>query len=132
MQKKICIVTGANRGIGRGIAENIAKQGHQAILVCRNVSKGKEVVESISSKYGKTSTQLIPGDLSSIKKVEILASTLLKKFHKINVLIHNAGVWPSKLQKTEDGLELAFMVNQLAPFYLTHLLLKILFLANLQ
>lgn len=126
MKKKICIVTGANRGIGRGIVKDLAQHGHHVILVCRDANMGGEVLKSLINTYGKESAQLVTGDLSSIKNIENLASALRKRFKYINILIHNAGVWPSKLQKTEDGLELAFMVNYLAPFYLTHHLLSLL------
>ncbi|UCG01931.1 MAG: SDR family NAD(P)-dependent oxidoreductase [Candidatus Heimdallarchaeota archaeon] len=123
MKPKICIVTGANRGIGKGIAKAIAKQGHQVVLVCRNAIMGDKVVKSLQQSFGETSAELVEGNLSSIKKVKAVGDKLLSKYEQINVLIHNAGVWPSKLNKTEKGIECAFMVNHLAPFYLTHQLL---------
>jgi NAD(P)-dependent dehydrogenase (short-subunit alcohol dehydrogenase family) len=121
--QKICIVTGANRGIGKGIVETIAKQGHKAVLVCRNTVMGMKVLESLQKSYGETSAELVEGNLSSIKAVKALGDKLLDKFDQIDVLVHNAGVWPSQLNKTEEGFEYAFMVNYLAPFYLTHQLL---------
>jgi NAD(P)-dependent dehydrogenase (short-subunit alcohol dehydrogenase family) len=124
MKQKICVVTGANRGIGKGIAEAIAAQGHQVVLVCRDTVMGGEVLKSLQQTHGETSADLIEGDLSSLKKVKTLGDNLLSKYDQIDVLIHNAGVWPSKLIKTDEGLELAFMVNHLASFYLTHQLLR--------
>lgn len=130
MSKKVCIVTGANRGIGRAIAEGIIQQGHQVVLVCRNQSSCEFVLYSLRSKFRETAAELIIGDLSSIKNVNTLSQALLNRFPRIDVLIHNAGIWPSKLTKTEDGLEMAFMVNHLAPFYMTHLLLDRLKASN--
>jgi NAD(P)-dependent dehydrogenase (short-subunit alcohol dehydrogenase family) len=124
MKQKTCIVTGANRGIGKEIAKAIAKQGHHVILVCRNIVKGEKVLKSFQQSFGETSVELVEGNLSSIKNVRALADELLSRCDQIDVLIHNAGVWPSKLKKTEDGLEWAFMVNHLAPFYLNHQLLR--------
>ena len=124
MEPKVCIVTGANRGIGKGIAEAIAKQGHQVILVCRNTVMGRKVLMSLQQSFGEKSAELIEGNLSSIKNIKALGDELQSKYDQIDVLVHNAGVWPSKLNKTEDGLEYAFMVNYLAPFYLTHQLLS--------
>ncbi|MFX0095847.1 MAG: SDR family NAD(P)-dependent oxidoreductase [Candidatus Hodarchaeota archaeon] len=123
MEKKLCIVTGANRGIGRAIAEDIARQEHQVVLVCRNEDSGKAVLNKLRTSYGNSTTELVIGDLSSIAKTKALAKILLERYPRINVLIHNAGIWPSKLIKNEDGLELAFTVNYLSLFYLTHLLL---------
>lgn len=124
MKQKICVVTGANRGIGKGIAEAIAAQGHQVVLVCRDTVMGREVLKSLQQTHGETSADLVEGDLSSLKKLKTLGEKLLSKYEQIDVLIHNAGVWPSKLTKTCEGIELAFMVNHLAPFYLTHQLLR--------
>ncbi|GAG81510.1 unnamed protein product, partial [marine sediment metagenome] len=58
------------------------------------------------------------------KTTEVLGNILLEKYDRIDALIHNAGVWPSILTLNDDGIEIAFMVNHLAPFYLTHLLLS--------
>ncbi len=121
MDEKVCIVTGANRGIGRAIAEGIVRKGHQVILVCRNETTGNFALNKLRSTFPKT--DLVIGDLSSIKSVNTLTQELLNRFPRIDVLIHNAGIWPSQLTKNKDGLEMAFMVNHLAPFYMTHLLL---------
>ncbi|MHA2237116.1 MAG: SDR family NAD(P)-dependent oxidoreductase [Candidatus Hodarchaeales archaeon] len=120
---KTCIVTGANRGIGRGISEILAEKGHHVVLVCRDIDKGHEALKDLHNKHGESSAKLIRGDLSSKKKVKALGDHILTECEKIDVLIHNAGIWPSKLIKTEDDLESAFMVNHLAPFFLNHLLL---------
>lgn len=85
MKQEICIVTGANRGIGKGIAEAIAKQGHKAILVCRNTVMGSKVLESLQQSYGETSTELVEGDLSSIKEVKALGDNLLNKSDQIEL-----------------------------------------------
>lgn len=124
MDEKVCIVTGANRGIGRAIAKDIAQQGHQSVLVCRNEDSGNIVLNRLRTTYGETAADLVIGDLSSIRNVNTLAQELLDRFPRIDILIHNAGIWPSKLVKNDDGLELAFMVNYLAPFYLTQSLLN--------
>ncbi|MHA2304330.1 MAG: SDR family NAD(P)-dependent oxidoreductase [Candidatus Hodarchaeales archaeon] len=124
MERKICVVTGANRGIGLGIIQKIAKQGHHAVLVCRNTDMGKKVLNSLLYKYGKKSASMVEGNLSSIKTTGDLGKALLEEHDRFDALIHNAGVWPSRLTLNDDGIEIAFMVNHLAPFYLTHLLLS--------
>jgi NAD(P)-dependent dehydrogenase (short-subunit alcohol dehydrogenase family) len=124
LERKICVVTGANRGIGLGIIQKIAKQGHHAVLVCRNTDMGKKVLNSLLYKYGKKSASMVEGNLSSIKTTGDLGKALLEEHDRFDALIHNAGVWPSRLTLNDDGIEIAFMVNHLAPFYLTHLLLS--------
>lgn len=123
MDKKICIITGGNRGIGRGIAEAIAKKGHNSVIISRNKENGLKIANNLRKKYGDTIADSIQGNLSSIESTKHLANDLLKKFPKTDCLIHNAAIWPSKLILNEDGFEMAYMVNHLAPFYLTHLLL---------
>lgn len=124
MDKKICIVTGANRGIGRAIAEGIAEQGHKVILVCRNEIAGKKVLNFIQEKHGELAADLVIGDLSSITTTKTLAENLLTRYPHFNVLIHNVGIWLPKLVLNEDGLEKSFMVNYLALYQLTLLLLS--------
>ena len=107
MKQKICIVTGVNRGIGKGIAEAIAKQGHKAILVCRNTVMGSKVLESLQQSYGETSTELVEGDLSSIKEVKALGDNLLNKSDQIeltplgamcysDIVFYNKPFYPTK------------------------------------
>lgn len=130
MDEKVCIVTGANRGIGYAIAEGIVQKGRQVVLVCRDEASGNKALNKFHTSYPQTAVELIIGDLSSIESVNSLAQELLNRFPRIDVLIHNAGIWPSKLTKNKDGLEMAFMVNYLAPFYMTHLLLNRLKASN--
>lgn len=125
MGRKTCIITGGNRGIGKGIAEGITKNGHKAVIVSRNIEKGRKVVDSLNN-YGDSTAEVIQGDLSSLKNVEKLGKSILDDYSRIDCLIHNAAIWPSKLILNEDGLEMAYMVNHLAPFYLNHMLLGIL------
>ena len=64
----------------------------------------------------------VAGDLASAREIRAAAAALLQACPRIDVLIHNAGLWPSRLERNEDGLEHAFVVNHLAPFLLNHLL----------
>lgn len=101
------VVTGGNRGIGYAVCEALAHKNFRVVAVTRNpdapVPPGVEVV---------------PGDLASRKTVAELAETLSEKYPTIDVLIHNAGVWPTRLLHNEDGIEESFAVNHLAPYQL--------------
>jgi NAD(P)-dependent dehydrogenase (short-subunit alcohol dehydrogenase family) len=121
--KKTCIITGGNRGIGKGIAEGIAKNGHKAVIVSRKIDYGQKVVDTLKSKYGDSLAEVIQGDLSSLKNVEKLSKSILDNYSRVDCLVHNAAIWPSKLNLNEEGFEMAYMVNHLASFYLNHMLL---------
>ena len=122
VSSKLCIVTGANRGIGKGITQGLAEKGHRVVMICRNAEQGESVRDEILQKHENASIDVLKGDLSSIRSVKELGDNILEKYDKIDVVIHNAGVWPSSLELNEDGLESAFMVNHIDPFYLNHLI----------
>lgn len=105
------VVTGANRGIGLAVAEALAERGLRVVLVCR----------APPSELPRGATTVL-GDLSSLRTARELARRLLDSCPRIDVFIHNAGLWPSRLERNEDGLERAFAVNHVAPFVLNRLL----------
>lgn len=121
--RRIFIVTGANTGIGYAVAEQLAALEHGVVVVSRNLQKGKDAVEAIRTATGNTAVELVQGDLSSVAGVRELAQRLLDTCPRIDALINNAGIWPTKRELNPDGYEMAFMVNHLAPFQLSHLLL---------
>ena len=125
MHGKVCIVTGANSGIGRVTAIDLAGRGATVVLVCRNHASGSAVVEEIGQRGGDAA--LLIADLASQRQVREVAAAFLKRFDRLDVLINNAGVagWGTRLV-TEDGLEATFAVNHLAPFLMTNLLLDTL------
>jgi NAD(P)-dependent dehydrogenase (short-subunit alcohol dehydrogenase family) len=123
MSNKLILVTGANRGIGKGITKGLAEKGHQVVMICRNTEQGVKAREEILKKFENASIEILGGDLSSIKTVKELGNVILGKYNRIDAIIHNAGVWPGIIELNEDGLELAFMVNHIAPLLLNHLLL---------
>jgi len=124
MASKLCIVTGANRGIGRGITEGLAEKGHHVVMICRNTQLGEEVCKEILKKHENALIEVLKGDLSSIRTVKELGTKILETYDRIDAVIHNAGIWPGRLELNEDGLESAFMVNHIAPVYLNHLILS--------
>ncbi len=126
MNGKICMVTGANSGVGKYTALGLAKMGATVVMVCRDKSRGwgaqKEIIEASQNK----NVELILCDLSSQKAVRALAESFKKTYKNLHVLINNAGLMLGKRMLTEDGLEYTFAVNHLAYFLLTHLLLDVL------
>lgn len=122
MKGKICMVTGANSGIGKATAIGLAKLGASLVLVCRDQTRAEKAIAEIKEKTGIESIDLILADLSSQKGIHDLVSEFKKRYDKLHVLINNAGVNLSKRILTEDGIENTFAVNYLAHFMLCNLL----------
>ncbi|MGW4407814.1 SDR family NAD(P)-dependent oxidoreductase [Nonomuraea sp. NPDC004702] len=113
----IMVVTGGNRGIGYAVCERLAGDGHTVLLVARDAERGRQAAARIGGDV-----QAVAGDLTTAESVRRLAADLLDRCPRIDVLVHNAGLWPARRVLTEDGLEESFAVNHLAPFLLNHLL----------
>jgi len=123
MQGKICIVTGANSGIGKATALGLAQMGATIVMVCRNQIKGEEAQNEIKEKSGNDAVDLMLADLSSQASIRQLAENFQQHYQQLHVLINNAGGVNLSRRETVDGLEMTFAINYLAPFLLTNLLL---------
>ena len=124
MRGKVCAVTGANSGIGKETALALAHMGAAVLLVCRNEARGTSALEDIKAQTGNDAVSLVVADFSSQQQVREAAAAIQEKCDRLDVLVNNAGVTPWERRETaENGLELVFAVNHLAPFLLTNLLL---------
>ncbi|HEX6104137.1 MAG TPA: SDR family oxidoreductase [Gemmatimonadales bacterium] len=126
MTGRICVVTGANRGIGRATAEGLARLGATLVLVCRREQDGAEVAAAIGRAGSCPTPEVVQADLSSQAQVRAGAAEILGRHAAVHVLINNAGLVARERTVTVDGLEAQLAVNHLAPFLLTHLLLPAL------
>jgi NAD(P)-dependent dehydrogenase (short-subunit alcohol dehydrogenase family) len=126
MQGKICLVTGANSGIGKATVMGLARQGATVIMVSRNAAKGEAARDELRAKSGNSAIDLLLADLSSQQSIRQLAENFKQRYTQLHVLINNAGGYYMKRQESPDGLEMTLAVNYLAPFLLTNLLLDTL------
>jgi len=126
MEGKICIITGANSGIGKATTIGLAKMNATVVMLCRNKERGKKAQKEIIQLTGNNNVDLFICDLSSQKEIRNFVSEFKSKYQKLHVLINNAGVMISKKLLSADGIETNFAVNHLAPFLLTNLLLDTL------
>ena len=122
MKDKTCIITGANAGIGYETAMALAEKGARIIMICRNPQKGQEALAAIRAQSGSDRHELYVADLASQQEIRRAAQAILRAHPVIDVFIHNAGTWISRLTHTAEGHETVFAVNHLAGFLLTHLL----------
>ena len=120
------MITGANSGIGKATAIELAKMGATVVMACRKKEESEAVQVEIQEKSGNDQVGLLIVDLSSQESVRKLASDFKKNYQQLHVLVNNAGVYFTKRQVTADGLEMTFAVNYLSRFLLTNLLLDII------
>src|SRR5438105_5305259 len=126
MQGKICMVTGANSGIGKATALALAQMGATVVMVCRDHARGEQARSEITTQSRNNAVDLLLADLSSQQSIRQLVETFQHHYPHLHVLINNAGAAFPRRRETVDGVEMTFAVNYLAPFLLTHLLLDVL------
>ena len=115
---KRALVTGANTGIGKVTALELAKRGYAVTLACRNLDKGAEARDEIAAEVSGADLSLLALDLSSLASVREAAAAELADERPLHLLVNNAGLAAQKGQ-TVDGFELAFGVNHLGHFLFT-------------
>jgi NAD(P)-dependent dehydrogenase (short-subunit alcohol dehydrogenase family) len=122
MSGRVCLVTGANSGIGKATALGLAKRGATVVMVCRNRDRGEAARADIVKQSGSTTVDLYIADLASQSVIRQLADVVKVAYPRLHVLINNAGLNLSRRTLTVDGVETTFAVNHLAPFLLSQLL----------
>jgi len=126
LKGKTILITGATDGIGKQTTLRLAEMGARILMHGRNSDKAEQVRQEIISKSGNPNVEVLIADLQSLKQVRQLASEVKTRTNRLDVLINNAGVYMKKRRLSEDGYEMTFAVNHLAPFLLTNLLLDLL------
>ncbi|GAM27083.1 hypothetical protein SAMD00019534_102580, partial [Acytostelium subglobosum LB1] len=126
MEDKVCIITGANEGIGRETAKRMAAHNMRVILACRNIEKAEVAKQMIIDETNNDKIQCMKLDLNSLDSVREFVQNFKNMNLPLNYLINNAGKYGGPYELTEDGFESQFGVNHLGPFLLTNLLLSTL------
>ncbi|XP_032998632.1 dehydrogenase/reductase SDR family member 12 isoform X1 [Lacerta agilis] len=119
------MVTGANSGIGKAAAKEIARRGGLVHLVCRNKDRAEEAKKEITTETGNQNVFIHILDMSDPKGIWEFAERF-KNEHRLNVLINNAGCMVNQRELTKDGLEKNFATNTLGTYILTTALLPLL------
>jgi retinol dehydrogenase 12 len=122
---KVVIVTGANTGLGKATAVELAKRGGKVYIACRSEERAKAALVEIQEKSGSQNVHYIQLDLASLESIRNFS----RKFHEIesrlDILVNNAGLLTGE-GKTADGFDMTVGVNHLGVFLLTNLLLDLL------
>lgn len=122
MTGKLCLVTGANSGIGLATATKLARMGAHVVMVCRDAARGEAARDQIRRLTGNQQVDLLQADLADLSQVRGVAEDYQARYPRLDVLIHNAGLMKKRREVSADGHELQLAVHFLAPFLLTHAL----------
>lgn len=121
LEHKRVLITGANSGIGRSTAHQLASLGAEVWLLCRSAERGGQALEDIRFATGNNRVQLRLVDVSDLASVRALADGV--EDVPIHGLVHNAGVLPDRRTVTADELESAWATHVTGPCLLTDRLL---------
>ena len=122
--KKIILVTGGNRGIGREICRELSEKGHQVILGSRTEQKAKDASIELGNDIFPVEL-----DVSSNRSIKSAAESLKKEFGRIDVLINNAGIWIGSEGLTDpniDNIREIFETNFFGPISMNGFFLPLL------
>jgi NAD(P)-dependent dehydrogenase (short-subunit alcohol dehydrogenase family) len=120
--RRVVLVTGATDGIGRATARALAAGGMKVIVHGRAKPKVDAALAALTEELPGAELEGVSFDLGSQAAVRRGAEQILARVPALHVLINNAGIFADEWVLTEDGVELTFAVNHLAPFLLTELL----------
>ncbi|XP_032359503.1 retinol dehydrogenase 12 [Etheostoma spectabile] len=126
LEGKTAIITGANVGIGKETAKDLAGRGARVILACRDMAKGEQAVCDIMREVEGAKVVARQLDLADTKSICQFAENVYNTEKTLHYLINNAGVAMCPYTTTVDGFEMQFGVNHLGHFFLTFLLLDLL------
>jgi NAD(P)-dependent dehydrogenase (short-subunit alcohol dehydrogenase family) len=123
---KVVVITGANAGIGKETAVDLAKRGGKVYIACRDIKRGEDALKEIKERSKSDNVHFLQLDLASMDSVREFS----RKFHEaedqLHILVNNAGIMACPKGKTKDGFELQLGTNHLGHFLLTNLLLDLL------
>jgi short-subunit dehydrogenase len=120
-ERKVALVTGASSGIGAEFARQLARRGHDLVVVARDVTRLGEVADALRADHG-TETEILPADLADPDQLANVAARLRDADRPVDLLVNNAGFgtagrfWEVPL----DGEDKELRVNVVAVLHLTH------------
>lgn len=122
----MAVATGANHGMGKETARELARMGAHVILACRSIERGEATADEIAATAEGRTVTAMELDLSSLASVRAFAHVFHSRFPKLGVLVNNAAASLRTRETTVEGFERHWATNVLGPHLLTMLLLPAL------
>jgi NAD(P)-dependent dehydrogenase (short-subunit alcohol dehydrogenase family) len=122
MDRKVVLITGANSGIGKAAAMQIARQGHHTVLAARNPQRGEAALREVRAQAPDAPVELRLLDMASQASIREMAAAFLADHDSLDVLIHNAAIFDLTQKErvlTGEGIERVWATNHLGPVLLT-------------
>jgi NAD(P)-dependent dehydrogenase (short-subunit alcohol dehydrogenase family) len=118
------VITGATDGMGRVAARRLAHKGVRLLLIGRNPERCEAVKAECIAETGNQQVDYVVADLSIVREVRRAAAEIKQRLDRVDTLVNNAGgAFPWQRTQTEEGFEIAFMMQYLSRFVLTNELL---------
>lgn len=129
MNEKVCLITGANAGIGKEAAVQLAQRGCRVVLGCRNEERGRRALDEVRRSAGSDAAELLLVDMSSRASIQEAVTEITGRHTRIDVLIHNAADFDISRKASaysDDGIETVWATNHVGPALMTDALLPAL------
>jgi NAD(P)-dependent dehydrogenase (short-subunit alcohol dehydrogenase family) len=130
LSQQTILITGATDGLGRHLAQHLARGGARLLLHGRDAGRGADTLSAIRAATGNERLEFVQADFASLAEVRAMAARLVEDQNRLDALVNNAGIGSGggtgQRALSRDGIELRFAVNYLAPFILTHALLPLI------
>ena len=127
MDKKVCMITGANTGIGKAACLQMLQKGCYVVMACRSEQRGMEALEEVKKQSGSNEVELLVLDMSLQSSINKAVEEFKAKHDKLDVLISNAAAFDISQKapvKTQEGKESIWATNHLGPVLLVDGLLE--------
>jgi len=121
--QRVAVVTGASAGIGLYTALGLARTGMRVVMTGRDAARTEAARRFVAQRAGGAQIETALADFASLTAVRRLADEILSRCERLDLLVNNAGLFAPKFEPSQDGYEMTFAVNHLAPFLLTNVLL---------
>jgi NAD(P)-dependent dehydrogenase (short-subunit alcohol dehydrogenase family) len=123
-RRPLCLVTGANAGIGYEAALGLARLGARVVLGCRNAEKGEEARRAIIAATQNPDIELLIIDLASQRSIRTAGRAFTESHPELDVLVNNAGVVLPRREVSPDGIEMTWATNVLGYFLMTEMVFE--------
>ena len=111
---RVALVTGGGRGIGLETSRGLARRGAEVVMASRGAEAGGRAAAALAEEAGRPAWHL-PLDLGDLASIEVALDLLAERLdgRRLDILVANAGLWPQRFRRSEQGHELAFATNVL-------------------